>query len=174
MTSSAHDTGWYNVQGSLDAWLTEALTTYKPALVPSVTIVYQSPEQPLTPPCWSVTFLGVVPMSQPAQGRYVGDGLYGERKAGIMEVSCWVTRKNTAWAAQLAQMADAVYCGVLSTMQLGSAVIIRDFYTNAVTPAATGYRIVIEGAEDRNPPADPNPDIERRRIIITFNWVQRV
>lgn len=170
--TSAHDTGWYNVQGSLAAWMTAGLTTYKPALVSSVSVEYTAPEGTLSAPVWSIHFLGTVPAAGRFQGNYTGDGC-GERKAGLMEVDCWVTRRDTNWRAQLAQMADAVYRTVFNTMASGAAVIIKDFYTNANAPTATQKRVIIEGAEDRNPPVDPNPDIERRRIIIEFNWVER-
>jgi hypothetical protein len=173
MADSSHDTGWYNVQGTLAAWLTENLTTYKPALVATVIVTYDAPESPLSLPQWSVHFLGVVPTSDRYQGSYVGSGEYGQRKAGMMEVNCWASRNDDNWRAQLAQMADAVYRAVFAALENGGAVIIKDFYTSASAPADTGARLVIEGAEERTPPTDPNPDIERVRIIIEFNWVER-
>lgn len=174
MATSKHDTGWYNVQGTLAAWITEQINTYAPPLISPITILYYWPETELNPPCWSVHFLGTVPMADRYQGGYVGNGEYGERKAGLMEVNCWVTRQdNQNWAAELAQMADAIYRGVFAFMAAGAGVVIKDFYTSASAPADTSNRLVIEGAEDRNPPTDPNPAIERRRIIISFNWVER-
>ncbi len=164
-----HDTGLYNVEGSLVAWLQVQLTTNRPPLITTVRLNLNAPEQVINPPEWSVHFLGYTESDQTYTGGQVGDSLKGNIVYGLMEVNCWVSRQDTNWRAQLNQMMDAVTKAVKST----TAVIVRDFYASSSAPPTLNYRIVLDGAEIRNPPVDPNPDIERRRVLIRFFWVER-
>ena len=70
-------------------------------------------------------------------------------------------------------MQDALTKAVISLRSTGSALIIKDFYTNAAAPGNVSYRIVIDRVEARTPPYDPNPDIERRRMLLYFSWIER-
>lgn len=171
----SHTTGQYNVLGTLYAWLQGALTGNKPPLLSSVTLVVENPQDPMgnaTLPCYSVHYLGADTGPSPYQGGRVDDGS-GEQKFGIVEVNAWATRRDANWRAQLVQMQDALTKAVVSLRSTGSALIIKDFYTNAAAPSNVSYRIVIDRVEARTPPYDQNPDIERRRMLLYFSWIER-
>lgn len=170
----SHTTGRYNVEATLMAWLNERLTTNKPPLVTGTAVLRMAvPEVPVNCPMWSAHFLGYDEAPTTYQGRGTSGATHGARQHGLLEVSAWVSRENVQWRAQLAQMIDAVTASVLGAMASGSAIIVKDFYTSSTTPADTAYRITLEDVEVRTPPTDPNPDIERKRILIGFTWVER-
>jgi hypothetical protein len=168
----SHTLGAYNIEGTLRAWALAQLTANRPPLAASAPVIFDREEQPLTPPCWSVDFLGG-DSDRPYQGSHVDGGLHGHGRWGVMDVSCWVSRSLPGWRGQLAQLQDAVTKAVETVMATGGAVVIRDFYGSADTPAAVTYRICIERADVQTPAPDPNPDIERRRIVISYSWVER-
>lgn len=168
-----HDTGWYNVQGTLNAWLAAQLAANRPASTPNAALIFDHPEQPLVPPCWSVHHLGTNPDAAGIQGGHVGNGQVGRVRYGILEVSCWVTRRDAAWRKQLAQLQDALTVALADLQKTGSGLAIRDFYASEHQPAALAYRIMIDRAEGRMPPTDPNPDIERRRVLVYYHWTER-
>lgn len=169
----SHTTGVYNVEASLMAWLNERLTANIPPLVSTVVLTMAVPETPLNCPMWSAHFLGYDESPTPYQGRSTSGTTHGARMHGLIEVSCWVSRQNVQWRGQLAQMIDVVVASVTDARATGSAVIVKDFYTSTTAPANTTYHITLEDVEVRTPPTDPNPDIERKRILISFTWVER-
>jgi hypothetical protein len=169
----SHTYGIYNVEGTLVAWLAGQLAANKPTGVTTALLNLNHPEQPLAPPEWSVHFLGYDPDVSGIQGGHVGGGDVGGRLFGIMEVNCWVSRKTDAWRKTLNQMQDAVLKAVTVLRETGGGVVLRDFYTSENTPSALTAIVHIERAEVVTTAPDPNPDIERRRILIYFNWVER-
>lgn len=168
----SHTTGLFNVKATLYAWLNERLIANQPPLLAGVTFVRDFPDDAIRPPCWSVQWLGADGLSGYLGGALDG-GLYGDPRSGMVEISCWVTRRNEGWRAQLAQMEDAVTKAVMTLRATGSAIVIKDFYTSATAPQDTTYRIVLDRIEERTPPTDPNPEIERRRLLLYFNWLER-
>ena len=170
------DTGLYNVQSTLFAWMYSQLLVFKPSLISTVQFVIEWPEEKIVTPLWSMIILGVD--SGPGfQGSHVGSGQHGDMRFGIAQVDCWVSRDpytNPSWVAQLAQMQDTVTKAVHTLQATGSGLIIKDFYTDAQAPSNTNYRLTITGVERRQPPVDPNPSIERKRILLTFQWVERI
>ena len=168
------DTGLYNVQSTLFAWLYEQLIAFKSPSVASVTAVIEWPQGKIITPSWSMIILGV-DSGGGYEGSNVGGGQHGDMRFGMMQVDCWVARdENATWVKQLAQMQDAVTKAVHTVQAKGSGLVIKDWYTNGQTPADTAYRLTITGIERRQPPVDPNPSIERKRILLTFQWVERV
>jgi hypothetical protein len=167
-----HTTGMYNVRASLYAWLNVQVTANKPDVLSTATLQVEFPDEGIRPPCWSVHWYGA-DSTTPYMGGITDGGLYGDVRHGIVEVSCWVTRRDENWRVQLAQMEDAVTKAVMTLRSTGSSITIKDFYASATAPADTSYRIVIDRIEERTPPTDPNPEIERRRLILYFNWLER-
>jgi hypothetical protein len=168
----AHTTGTYNVKATLYAWLNEQINNNKPALLNAARVVVEFPDAGIVPPCWSLHWLGA-DGSEPYQGGYTEAGQYGEWRNGILEVSCWVTRRDENWRAQLAQMVDAVGKALLQARSTGSDILIKDFYTSATAPQNTTYRVIIDRMEERVLPPDPNPEIERRRLLVYVRWLER-
>lgn len=168
------DTGLHNVQSTLFAWLYQQLLTYKPSSISTVVLRPEWPEDPITDvlPMWSVIILGV-DEDTGFQGGHTGGTTYGNMQYGIAQIDCWSTRRITGWVQQLAQMQDAVVRSVNVLRATGSGLVIRDFDTNVSAPAATAYRMTIDRVERSNAPIDPNPDIQRKRILLFFHWVER-
>jgi hypothetical protein len=172
-----HTTGAFNVEASLTAWLFGQLVANKPGTVATVALNADYPEKPLVPPVWSVTFTSAESDEAGGyQGGNLGGGQHGRMMYGIMEVNAWVSRgqDNKGWRAQKRQMIDAVTKALINLSATGSAVMIKDFYASADTPSDTGYRVTIRGWAMRPPPTDPNPAIERDRLLIYTQWVERV
>jgi hypothetical protein len=171
---AVYDTGIYNVQGTLFAWLNAGLITNKPPLISSVVFTIEWPEQPLTAPQWSAIITNIDSDERGFQGSHVGGSEHGNMRFGIMQVDCWTTREgNEGWAAQLAQMQDAVARTVATLRGQGSALVIKDFYTDAAAPADTNAKITVNRMERAQAPNDPNPDIERKLVRLFFQWVER-
>jgi len=171
--SATHKTGVYNVRASLVAWLAGELTTYLPSTVPTMRLNLDHPEEPINPPEWSIHWLGEPGSIVPFSGGHVGGGEVGRRRYGLMDINCWVTRKDVQWRAQISQMQDAVSQALTNSLRTGSSIAIQDFYTNADAPADSGYLIFIDEWGGRESPLDPNPDIQRKRIVVQFNWIER-
>ncbi|MFA6044752.1 MAG: hypothetical protein WC718_07195 [Phycisphaerales bacterium] len=173
MTTLDHDTGVYNVEGSVTAWMAGQLLGTLPPLALTATVNVNHPEQALAPPQWSIHHLPAGSDVVGFQGGNVDGGKKGRRRFGIAEVNCWTSRSATSWRAQLAQMGDAVTRAVINLLATGGSIPIYDFYTSAGAPAALTYRIVIERAEEMAVTPDPNPDIERKRILVYYHWTER-
>jgi hypothetical protein len=166
----AHTTGLYNIEGTLAAWLQTGLVTNKPGSVSAVTLEIESPEKGTAFPAWSLHFLAHDPDPRAYLGNQVEDGKSGRKMYGMIEVGCWVSRNADEWREQMHQMVDAV---VETFQETKGGIIIKDFTTTPNTPTNTAYRITLDRFEVRTPPVDPNPDIERRRVIIHYQWVER-
>ena len=172
----SHATGQYNVLGTLYAWLQAQLTTNLPPTLTAARLVVEMPIDSVDAsslPLYSVHILGIDSEAEPYLGSIADSGMTGEHKYGICEVNCWATRRDNNWRAQLNQMQDSLTKAVVTARKTGSAIIVKDFYTNAAAPANTTYRITLDRVETRTPPYDPNPDIERRRVLIYFSWFER-
>jgi hypothetical protein len=168
-----HDTGFYNVVATINNWLNEKLIVNKPPTLSAATLVFVRPEILLRAPGWSVHYLSVDDDVTPFHGGITSGGTRGRRRFGLLEISCWVTRRAVNWQQQLLQMQDAVTLSVTQQLSSGAAIVIQDYYTLASQPPDTAYRVTLTEIETREPPTDPNPDIERKRLLISFYWVER-
>jgi len=162
----SHDTGGYNVTSTIKNWLYQQIVANQPPLVSTVVVKADWPEEGITSylPCWSIVWMGDVPAMTPNRS--------GDARTGLVDVSCWVTRRNGSWMAQVEQMQDAVMKAVATLRTTGSAIVIQNFYASSTAPTATSARLIVDRAERRMPPADPNPDIERRRVVLYITWFE--
>ena len=171
----SHTTGTYNVHATLAAWVAGIYATAVPAIGAALAIVFDHPSQPLAAPTVSVHFIGDDDdATMIAQGGHVGGSKRGRGKFGLMEVDLWATRKSQDWRAELAQLHDALTKAVMNLYPDGGTLRIKDFYTSNTVPADTDYVVRIDGVEERGSLPDPNPEIERKRLIVTYSWVERV
>lgn len=163
-----HASNTFNVEASLNKWLYDTLTAMtKPAWLPAWTFVQNSPDDSELPtPAVSVHHL---PIS--VRALYQGDnGGEGERvvaAAALLEVNVWVSRSAQNWVAQkrtLTAMVQDAFAGA-------ATVIINDYYADAGNPAS--YRVVLRELETQQTGQDPNPAIDRVRMLIRYDWTLR-
>jgi len=171
MPTTIAQTSTYNVETSLNAWLRTQLTAVtRPAWFPALPgIITDTPEKAPSLPAFSIFHIPVDSRGD-WQGRIVssagGKGLWNR---GIMEVDAWVTRANKNWLAQLRTMEDMVMTVLANTTE----VAISDYAANQSSPSTTSYLVRLRDTRAVATAPDPNPDIERRRMLVTYEWVYR-
>lgn len=170
--TAIHPASSFNAEASLNAWIAAALQAFSLPLWVSTLppIIYDFPEVSATIPCFSAIHIPVG--ADPAyQGRSVGGTDKGERVTAIMEVSCWVSRTKapTAWYPLLMFMRDAV----LSAATAQRVVVISDYLSSLTAPPLTLYKITLDRALKVPVEHDPNPAVERERILIDYSYIYR-
>lgn len=168
-----HETGVYNVQSSLIAWLHAQISSSAPPATGPLPLVIDHPDQPLRLPQVSISFLDLDPDPVPVLGQQIGGGAVGVRRFGAAELDCWAAHYDAHWRAQLLQMQDLITQIVLDLRAAGGSIPVYDFYADPDAPPAVDARIFIGTIEQRRPPFDPNPAIERRRLVLHFWWMER-
>ncbi len=160
----------FNIEATLNAWLASGLSAFTlPAWLPTLpTIIYDWSQITLNLPCFALQH---IPVSNTDlwQGRVVGNNEKGQQASAILEVSCFVSKSNTSWVAQLRTMTDLVKSHATSTPQ----VTVLDYAANLAAPAATTYGIKIRDIADVPLDQDPNPGVARRRLLLDYTYVYR-
>lgn len=164
------DTGTYNVEGTLTAWVHGAVSAYTPLAGMGAQVVRQAPEQPLETPVFAVEFEALQDVDS-FQGGNVGENKHGAQVMGMMHIVMYASRSSTNWRAQLAIMADAIRTAV--RQQADGAIIIKDFYTDADEPAGTGYRVSLLSVNQSSFLIALNPAIEGNALHIVYQYVER-
>jgi len=163
-------TSTFNVEATLNAWANTLITGASlPTWLPSVGVVFDMAEISASMPCYS---LHHIPVSREDryQGRVVGAGQKGRAGVGLFEINAWVSRQSANWQAQLRSMERIIESAATST----ASIVITDYETDPFTPVATSYRVLLQEFNILATAPDPNPDIERRRMQITYRWTLRV
>jgi hypothetical protein len=162
----------YNIEATLNAWLRAALATYtRPAdigLDTAPPVITDVPDRTAAFPSWSIHHIGASTRDV-LQGRVTDGVKSGVWASGLMEANCWVTRGHTSWMAQLRWMHSAVLDVVAGT----SGVVVKDYASDPYNPADTAYRVIVGDAQTTATGPDPNPDVERRRVLVGYRWVLR-
>lgn len=174
--TTLHVTSTFNIESSLNAHFAEHLgvieTTWflAPLRIDSlnVRVVYNMPEVTLNTPCFSIVHLGGGAGMQ-YQGNTEGYTTKTTRNYGQMDISAWVSRdkkvnNQTVWSSQLAFMQDMI----MQVYQLYPNIPIRDYLSSPGFPADTGYLVRMQNLSVVQTAADPNPNIERRRVLIAY------
>lgn len=171
MTTIAQ-TSVMNAEYSFNAWLRAqltAITLTSETWLSTPGIYTNNPEATANLPAFSVNHIPVTFDSE-WQGHIVDSvGGKGLNATQIAEVNCWVSRKTTNWLQQLRTMQDMV----LSVLAAASDIVISDYVTNPSSPASTVYLLRLRDARATPTVQDPNPDIERRRVLVTYEWIYR-
>lgn len=186
----------YNVEASINAWMQAALQAFSlPVwMSPLPAVVFDAPQVSASIPCFALTHIPVG-VANPFQGRWAGTSR-GGKASGILDVSCYVSRsKSRDWVRQLRTMRDMV----LSTAEASPVVVIADYAalprntvapaiaTTALTtvalsgddgtwsntPASTEYKANINDVTIAVTQADPNPDVERVRVLVDYSYIIR-
>ena len=170
MPTTIFDTSVYNVEATINARTRAALLDIsRPSwLSDAPNIVSDAPEKTSIMPAFSFHHIPVGDYDK-WQGRNVGDGKLGLNSHAIFEVSCWVTRDTQNWVAQLRTMKDIVR--TVFTQHIDY--VIQDYATDPDTPAFLPFLVRLKGSRVLATAKDINPDVERCRILIDYEWVYR-
>lgn len=164
----------FNVEGSLNTWInTQLAALTKPAWLPSFNIVFNVPETGISTPAISIAHMGG-DNRKLYQGNHVGESKTGGAAFGLMDISCWVSRsakigEQKVWNAQLMTLrafVAEVFAGV-------KTVAITDYIADQTGVTASGYRVVFGDLAGQATAHDPNPDIERARYLLRYDWTVR-
>lgn len=167
--TTIQQTSVFNVEASLNKHMeTELVAITKPSWLSSYTLYETWPEKSPSLPAFSINHINVG-FDDVWEGRGVGGSYKGLAGTQILEVNAWVTRKSRNWIAQLRTMVDMVMTVIGRTTE----VVIKDYAADLSSPSNTTYLIRIDDVQVVETAPDPNPDIERKRILITYSWVYR-
>lgn len=162
----------FNAESSLNAWMQTSLQAFSlPSWISTLPpIVTDYPQVSASIPCISIVHLPVDIDSQ-FQGKNIGGSDKGGRATAIMDVSCWVSRSKapSSWYPILAILRDFVLSAAQSTITIG----ILDYQANLTAPPSTVYKINIDKTTVMEVVHDPNPDVERKRILIDYSYFYR-
>lgn len=140
---------------TLPSWLT----------LPTV-YVYWSEDEPILP-AYGIAHFGV-DSEMRWQGNTDGTNTVLHDTA-LMEISAFASRSNVNWAAQLQTMGD-----IVRTWRADNPnVRIKDYAANQSSPANTNFLVRLEDLREVEVVDDPNPDVRRRRMLISYRWVYR-
>lgn len=161
----------YNVEASLNYWLTEQMAAYTlPDWLPQMPpLVFNAGDVTALIPCYAVFHLSGF-TDERWQGGHVGGGLLGARDTSILEVSCYVSRAMQNWRPLQRLMRDYVK-GITVAHRV---VVIRDFLSDPLVGEATAYKVDISDVTEVETAPDPeNDQIERARILIEYRFTFR-
>lgn len=160
----------YHVEATLNQWLFDTLSAItRPDWLPTLpAFVYNWDEITASLPCFALAHIPAG-LADTFQGRQAGGSDSGRRALGLLEVSCYVTRTdNPNWPAQLRTMRDMVETAATSTR----TVTISNYATPS-TPVTTAYKIDLQDVTETPTEADPNPAIQRARVLIQYAFTYR-
>lgn len=170
MPATLHATNGFNVRASLAAYIgSQIVGTTLPSWLSSVNVVYTMPQSGIVPPCISLFHLG--DSSRPEwQGNNTDGTAQGQRVRGLLDVSCWASRRRSDWSAQLSLMRALCTQAVI---RAGAGIAIYDYVTTPNTPTLTGFVVRLGELTGQAVEPDENPDIERARYTLDYWWVER-
>ena len=172
MAFTAHPGSIYNAIGSFNNHFVTQLTgAGLPAWMPSAVTNFEYPALPLTFPSFSVTHLTTEAESV-AEGQNLDPGYKGYRRRGLAEVSVWesVQRAAGAHVRNVQQMRDMA----ARLFATGSNIGILDLYAGTANPSGLTARLWCGPVRDAPVGPDPNPDVIRRRMLVPYEWLERV
>lgn len=161
-----------NVEGSFNNFFETQLTAKGlPTFMASAVVNYDYPVKPLTFPSFSVVHLGAE-QGQTFQGHAVDGGWRGDEKVGLAQIDCWESynRASGNHIYNIRVMRDMA-ARVFAT---GAAINILDVYGSPNAPTANGTIMRCDSVTHQPAPPDPNPDIVRARLLVTYKWIERV
>lgn len=166
-----HGTNTWNVESTIERHFRDELATIQlPPFLPSYSVVQNEPETNIETPSFSFHHIpaGIRPLWM---GDKVGDNESGMKSLAIFEISAWVSRgKSTHWNKQLKYLHSMVEHVFKNTR---TGIQVRDFASSTTNPVHLPYLIRFIELEIVQTLPDENTDIERRRILIAYNWVNR-
>lgn len=169
--TTLHVTNDFNVEASINKFIKDGLTAIvRPSVLPTLpNFVENMPEVKANLPAFSFVHLPAGSIDS-FQGRNAEFGAKTSRDLGILDLSLWVSRLSANWNAQLRVMQAMVKTVYLDSK---TGVIIHDYRITPTAPTASSYRVVFNDLDIVITSPDANPDIERRRLLIKYEWMMR-
>ena len=166
--TTVHVTSTYNVEASINAYFKSAFTAMsRPSFLPNLPYFAENtPEVKANFPAFSFVHLPSGSMDV-YQGRNAEPNTKAMRDLGILDLSVWVIRTAVNWNAQLRFMQAMIETAYLDSR---GGVIIRDYTTTPASPSASSYRATFNDLDVVIVSPDANPDIERRRCLVKYQW----
>lgn len=161
----------FNVQATMNQWMGAHLALFAlPAWLTSAqpAIVLGADDITASIPCFALFHLPVT-LDHAYQGGHVGGGMLGADETGLMEVSCYTSANDPQGQALQRLMRDWVKALVVADR----VVSILDFQGDLYNPVASGYKIDISDLTEVETQADPNPDVQRARMLISYSYTFR-
>jgi hypothetical protein len=171
MATAIQQPSVFNVEASVNAHFRTSLAAVtKPAWLPTLPTIQSIPlDDEAALPAFTLSHIPVGFMDK-WQGRHVGGGLSGMDSRALLDISCWVSRRdNPQWMQQLRTMEDMVLTVATQT----ATIVIMDYAANLSSPSATSFLVRLSNVVTRTTQPDPNPNIERKRVLVEYDWVYR-
>ena len=175
---SLHDASSFNVRSTLNSWFKTEIDAWSfPAALeltfPGNRVLFDMPGSTAKVPAFSVHHTPVV-LEQSFQGRRGADGEFAMRSTAFMDISAWTSRidstgQTVPFRAQLDYMTAIVEQVVTKTTHR----LILDYAADFDSPANTAFKVNLHGIESQTVVPDPNPAIERVRILVYYSWILR-
>lgn len=169
--TTLHVTNDFNVEATITKYFRNAFTAItRPSVLPTLPTFYDNlPETTPSFPCFSFVHMpaGSIDIFQ---GRNAELNTKTTRNLGILDLSAWVSRSAVDWMAQLRVMTAMINTAFIDSH---SGIIIKDYTTTPANPTNTAYRAVLNDLDFVSVNDDPNPDIQRRRALVRYQWNMR-
>lgn len=169
--TSVHATNTYNVEATINKYFKDAFTAMsRPSFLPTLPYFAENtPEVKANFPAFGFVHLPSGSLDI-YQGRNVTESTRGVRNLGILDLSAWVIRTASGWNAQLRFMQAMIETAYIDSR---GGIVIKDYTTTPASPSATSYRVTFNDLDVVIVSPDANPDVERRRILIKYQWDMR-
>ncbi len=169
--TTVHVTSTYNVEASINAYFKTAFTAMtRPSFLPTLPYFAENtPEVKANFPAFSFVHLPAGSLDN-YQGRNAEVNTKAMRDLGILDLSVWVIRTAVNWNAQLRFMQSMIETAYMDSR---GGVIIKDYTTTPSSPVASNFRATFNGLDIVGVSPDANPDVERRRILVKYQWDMR-
>lgn len=179
--TTLHVTATPNIESSLNAHFAEHLGAIETPsyLAPlrinsqTVRVVLDMPEVTLATPCFSFFHIGGG-VSTVYQGSLETQDTTVGRAYGQIDISAWVKRDDLinnqrVWMAQLRYMQEMVNQVFLTWPN----VPVKNYMNTPDYPLDTEYLVRLQNFSVVQTAPDPNPALERRRMLIAYWWHSR-
>lgn len=179
--TTLHETAAPNIEASITAHFVEHLGIIEtpsylaPLRIDSQTVrvVMDMPEVEVNTPCFSVFHIpgGI---STNYQGSVENDSTSVGRAYGQVDISAWVSRDDLVsnqrvWMAQLRYMQEMI----TQVYQSWPNIPVKNYLASPGLPLDTSYLVRLQNMSIVQTAQDPNPNIERRRVLIAYWWHSR-
>lgn len=174
MVSSIHPANVANARYTIKRWVVEAVADYDwPSYLDAVRVIMDMPETEANLPAISISHLQFI-TSDNYQGRNAENGVMAVKATDTAEIGLWASRSalwNGAecWMLQLEHMQSFM----MSLYTANPTLQLWDVSTDYNNPVSVPYKLNFRSLNAVQAAADPNPDVMRIRLLLTYNFNMR-